>query len=129
MNDDRLNELFRHLPREIAPPHDPWPAVARRIRQPRHRWVAPVRIAAAVALFAAGMIAGRLLPAVSGEAVDGSSPFLAAVEVQHAGTAYVQALARLSASNRSDPAIVQGREAARATFAAIERMVPSEPPE
>ncbi len=126
MNDDQLEELFRHLPRDITPPRDPWPAVARRIRQPRRPWAAPLRIAAVLAIFLAGMVAGRLLSSRPDTERAADSPFLAAVEVQQAGTAYVQALRRLDAADdHDDPAIAQGRESARATLAAAEQLVPT----
>jgi len=86
-----------------------------------------MRIAAALAIFGAGLAAGRLLPDHRAETPAASSPFLAAVEVQHTGSAYVQALARLDATPATDPAIRQGREAARATLAAAEQLVAAAP--
>lgn len=103
---DRDRELEARLgqaPREAEPARDLWPVVARAIADPAAasspsaRWRTPLRIAAAIALFAGGVAVGQRwereapppLPAAA------ETPYGTAAEVQRAGSEYVTALARL----------------------------------
>lgn len=131
MNDRKLDELFRAAPREIDPPHDLWPAIARRIFDAgRPPWLTPAVLAAAGLLtFLAGFGAGTSWPR-AGETHPsdrGDSPFLAAVRVQETGTAYVGAIMRLrhhpSAGASDSAAVTQGREVALTTLGAARRAV------
>jgi hypothetical protein len=74
MNDrqpNRLDQLIANLPRDVAPPGDLWPSVAARLSaKPRH--AAPMALAAAIAMAAAGLaslftwavLEGRSVPRV-----------------------------------------------------------------
>lgn len=123
MNDDQLDQLLRRLPRSITPPNPPWPGVARRLEGRNATRTTLVRIAAAVVIFTAGAIAGRLIPLGGSAEVAERSAFLAAVDVQGAGTAYVEAVAGLTAIPVDDPARAQATEAARVALAAADRAV------
>jgi hypothetical protein len=114
--DPELEARFARAPREAQPGRDLWPAIARtidaeapvRVRPPaRRRFPAvPLRIAAALVLFASGVLVGQRWgdpapapePAPETPVVRAHDPLAAAAEVQRAGTAYVSALSRLDAS-------------------------------
>ena len=113
--DRKLEERLARVPREAAPAQDLWPSLARAIgseqrrlapaaaRDQARRWPpafrVPLRIAAALALFAGGVLVGQRW----GEAAPAAppapaGPLAAAAEVQRAGTEYVTALSRLDAT-------------------------------
>ncbi|MFN2383316.1 MAG: hypothetical protein ABR559_03525 [Gemmatimonadota bacterium] len=109
--DRELEERLARAPREAAPARDLWPALARAVGEERrgdpgpgasHRIPRlPLRIAAAIALFAGGVVVGQRWedPApASPPAPATASPLDAAAEVQRAGTEYVTALSRLDAT-------------------------------
>lgn len=115
--DPELEARFARAPREADPVRDLWPGIARTIDgdaapgpvplPARRRFAAaPLRAAAAVVLFASGVLVGQrwgdstpapepVLDVPVGSAAD---PLAAAAEVQRAGSAYVSALSRLDAS-------------------------------
>ena len=115
--DRELEERLARAPREAAPPRDLWPSLARAIgkesaREParsgerreakgrRRAFRVPLQIAAALALFAGGVVVGQRLeePAPASPPAVPAGPLAAAAEVQRAGTEYVTALSRLDAS-------------------------------
>lgn len=115
--DPELEARFARAPREADPARDLWPAIARTIdgdaapgpiplRARRRSVAVPLRAAAAVVVFASGVLVGQrwggstpapepVLDVPVGRAAD---PLAAAAEVQRAGSAYVSALSRLDAS-------------------------------
>ena len=117
---DRDRELEARLaraPREAEPARDLWPDVARAVAaEPAYagEWATatgarkrrlvprlPLQIAAALALFAGGILVGQRWgePArAETPAPVPEGPLAAAVEVQRAGSAYVSALSRLDES-------------------------------
>jgi hypothetical protein len=116
--DRELEERLARMPREASPARDLWPSVARSIgfesaresastgqRRDARRWRpalrVPLQIAAALALFAGGVLVGQRwgepAPAVP-PAPASRGPLAAAAEVQRAGTEYVSALSRLDES-------------------------------
>ena len=148
MEDERLSPelaaMLARLPREVAPGPDEEEHTVRALRrrgllpQPRwRRYVLPLtQLAAALALFAAGTLYGRY------QATNRQLETLltqhdqdvrtAALLVQRAGTAYVDALVRLAALQARAPAdstLGGGREAAAATLRAaaaqVERVAPN----
>lgn len=125
MNDDQLDQLLGRLPRSITPPNPAWSGVARRLERRHATRTALARIVAAVVIFAAGALAGRTIPLGGSPDAAGRSAFLAAVEVQGAGTAYVQAVAALTTIPVDEPARAQATEAARVALAAADRAVRS----
>lgn len=113
-----LEERLARAPREAAPARDLWPSLVRAIgaehagrlapaakgseeRGWRRAFRVPLRIAAALALFAGGVVVGQRwgepAPAAPPPPVT-ASPLAAAAEVQRAGTEYVTALSRLDAT-------------------------------
>lgn len=151
---DRDRELESRLakaPREAEPGRDLWPILARAIASPSEsasrpaletgsargarRLVPrlPLQIAAALALFAGGILVGQrwgeTAPAAPPQP-DPEGPLAAAAEVQRAGSEYVSALSRL---DESDGALEreQGVDAALSTLqgAAFElvRLRPDDP--
>jgi hypothetical protein len=114
--DPELEVRFAGAPREAEPGRDLWPAIARtidaeapdRARPPARRGLlaVPLRIAAALVLFASGILVGQRWgdpapapePPPEAPVVRAHDPLAAAAEVQRAGTAYVSALSRLDAS-------------------------------
>ncbi len=123
---DRDRELatrFASAPREAEPARDLWPELARTIAAERSqvesagtretplaiglgdRWRMPrlpLQIAAALALFAGGVLVGQRWgePSRAGTpAPVPDGPLAAATEVQRAGSAYVSALSRLDESS------------------------------
>lgn len=119
--DRELEARLARAPREAEPPRDLWPDVARAIaaepgtatepptveplwtgaRERRRVARLPLQIAAAIALFAGGIVVGQRwgepsraeMPAPIPE-----GPLAVAAEVQRAGSAYVSALSRLDES-------------------------------
>jgi hypothetical protein len=145
---DRDRELEGRLagaPREAQPGRDLWPAVAQAIAAgsasaamgPGRRLVPrlPLQIAAALALFAGGVLVGQRWGEPAPESTEApveraEYPLAAAAEVQRAGTEYVTALSRLrEASGPLERA--QGADAAMSAFqgAAYElvRLRPDDP--
>lgn len=121
-DDQELDNRIAALSREAQPEGDLWPSL--RAALPARKTTAHMRgwlqIAAGVALFAAGLLAGRSLDAPpSAAAGDPIGGLAAAAEVQRAGAAYVKALADLRVVKQDlPPAVVaQGRGAAIATLA------------
>ena len=115
--DPELEARFARVPREAEPARDLWPAIARAIDAEgaplplpppvRRRLTAvPLGIAAALALFASGVLVGQRWGdrAPASEAAPelpiarAQDPLAAAAEVQRTGTAYVSALSRLDES-------------------------------
>ena len=114
--DPELEARFARAPREAEPARDLWPAIARtidaeatsgRVRPPEYRFPAvPLRIAAALVLFASGVLVGQRWgdrapapePAPEVPIARAQDPLAAAAEVQRAGSAYVSALSRLDES-------------------------------
>jgi anti-sigma factor RsiW len=127
---ERLRELLdglAHLPREAEPARDLWPEIAARIATdlPLPRKSGRGRIflqaAAALALFAGGVLVGRTSvdrPEISAGLPGRQDPLHAAAEVQRQGSEYIAALASLTAEHGrpGDPALDQGREAALSTL-------------
>lgn len=116
--DPELEARFARAPREAEPARDLWPPIARTIdaeatpgsvRSPaRYRFPAvPLRIAAALVLFASGVLVGQRWgdrapapePAPEAPIARAQDPLAAAAEVQRTGTAYVSALSRLDESS------------------------------
>jgi hypothetical protein len=111
-----LEARFARAPREADPARDLWPSIARaiegvaapaRLRPAGRRFPAvPLRIAAALVLFASGVLVGQRWgdrapasePAPEVPIARAQDPLAAATEVQRAGTAYVSALSRLDES-------------------------------
>ncbi|MES1243297.1 MAG: hypothetical protein ABUT39_16920 [Acidobacteriota bacterium] len=118
---DEIPEIpdLDQLPREAAPARDLWPEIEARLKQPvpvRRRPSAPLRIAAALLLFASGVAVGHLWGrSETAPAFQPAGTLAPATEVQRAGTEYVAALAALRREPRSEVR-GQGREAA---FAAM----------
>lgn len=119
------------LPREARPARDLWPMVAARIAAdqgfaplPRRRRLGRVltQIAAALVIFAAGVLAGRQWDARPATepvpTLAQASPLAAAAEVQRAGTEYVAALASLRRLEGAGHSLAkeQGCEAAMSTL-------------
>ena len=115
--DPELEARFARAPREAEPARNLWPAIARaidaeatpgRVRPAaRYRFPAvPLRIAAALVLFASGVLVGQRWgdrsavpePAPEVPIARAQDPLAAAAEVQRADTAYVSALSRLDES-------------------------------
>lgn len=120
-DDRKLDEGILGLARKAQPGRDLWPALRGslppRESAPRGRqWL---RVAAAIALFGAGLVAGRYVEKqpspVERPSIEGLA---AAAEVQRTGAAYVKALAdlRASKSQLSTAVRAQGRDAAVATL-------------
>ncbi len=153
--DDRLPpELLTalaSLPRGSAPPPGEEDRTVRALRRrgllPVSRWrrytAYASGVAAAVALFAAGSMAGtrraRAALARANAAAAWPAPVSnirsAALRVQRAGSEYVGALvqfAAISDASRSDPGLAAGRESAVATLCAaaaqLSRVAPEAPP-
>lgn len=105
--DRELEERLARVPLDAEPARDLWPQVARAIDSapalgtaPARRRVprVPLQIAAALALFAGGILVGQRwgesAPATP-PAPAPEGPLATAAEVQRAGTEYVAALSRL----------------------------------
>lgn len=141
--DRELEARLGRAPREAEPARDLWPAVARAIgaesraearrARPRRFPRAPLQIAAALALFAGGVVVGqrwddRAAPPAPVTLPD--APLAAATEVQRAGSEYVSALARLREAEVTSERD-QGVDAALSTLqgAAYElvRLKPNDP--
>lgn len=120
-DDRQLDEGIAGLAREARPGRDLWPALRGSLppREGAARGRQWLQIAAAIALFSAGLLAGRYL---EGRPVQiersASGGLAAAAEVQRTGAAYVRALAdlRASKSELSTAVMTQGRDAAVATL-------------
>jgi hypothetical protein len=136
--DERLEEIaarLRKLPGEAEPARDLWPGVAARIaarkapERPGWRRVL-LQAAAALAIFAGGVLVGRSTAERRAEAPAPHDPFQTAAEVQRTGSEYVAALATLEKLD-DRRARRQGREAAISTLygAAHElaRIAPEDP--
>lgn len=134
---DRERELEARLaraPREAEPARDLWPEVERAIGERRRLPRLPLQIAAALALFAGGVLVGQRWgepPRADAPAPQPTrGPLAAAAEVQRAGSAYVSALSRLDESVGEDERD-QGVDAALSAFqgAAFElvRLRPDDP--
>lgn len=108
------------LPREAGPARDLWPGIEARIEartaaRPPRRASALLRLAAALLLFASGVVVGLVWGRSSAaSAPPVQSPMAAAEEVQRTGTEYVAAVAALREETRSEVR-TQGREAALST--------------
>jgi hypothetical protein len=128
--DEKLNEDLRHeelaarlrdLPGEAEPARDLWPGVAARIasreapaRRPGRGRIF-LQMAAALAIFAGGVVVGRGTVARPAEIPRASqNPLRAAAEVQRTGSQYIAALSSLT--SEQGPALEQGREAALSTL-------------
>jgi hypothetical protein len=124
---DDLQEALRSAPREATPRHDLWPGVASRIRPSASgRWL---RAAAAVVLFGSGVftgtVVGRSTPQVGTSSPDTTTLHRLA-ELQHAGSEYVAAVARLRDLGVHDEALrAQGYEAALGVVSLTAREVTS----
>jgi hypothetical protein len=141
---DRDRELEARLgraPREAEPARDLWPAVEDAIdggalaaaRRRRGRMLrTPLRIAAALALFAGGVAVGQRwersespsLPAMSG------TPYGSAAEVQRTGSEYVSALARLGqaqAGSERDQGVDAALSALQGAAYELVRLKPDDP--
>jgi hypothetical protein len=109
-NDRDLSDLIARLGAlrddEVLPPRDLWPAIDRRTR--RRPWLRTLaQIAAAIAIFAAGMLAGRH-PWSTPRQTERAD-----IEIQHKGSQFVEAVAHL---NNADPKLqLKGRDVALAT--------------
>lgn len=134
---DRDRELEARLaraPREAEPARDLWPEVERAIEERRRLPRLPLQIAAALALFAGGVLVGQRWgepPRAEAPAPQPTrGPLAAAAEVQRAGSAYVSALSRLDESVGEEERD-QGVDAALSAFqgAAFElvRLRPDDP--
>lgn len=120
----QLSERVAGLAGATDPPRDLWPALRARLAaepqigdRPRsHR--AALQAAAGIAIFLVGAIAGRSLPPdpVGPDRFLAGDPLSAAAEVQRAGTAYVEAVARFhyAATSSETGAAAQAREVALA---------------
>jgi hypothetical protein len=108
--DRELEERLARAPREAAPARDLWPGLERAVGEEQRRDPTPgarrriprlpLRIAAAIALFAGGVVVGQRWeesPSAQPPAPESANPLDAAAEVQRAGTEYVTALSRLDA--------------------------------
>lgn len=123
------------LPREAQPARDLWPVVAARMAaggslpalygpRPRRRSLGRVltQLAAALVIFAGGVLAGRewdARPAAQPASTPGhADPLAAAAEVQRAGSEYVAALASLRRLEGPGDSLAkeQGCEAALSTL-------------
>lgn len=121
--DERLEEIaarLRELPGEAEPARDLWPDIAARIadrQAPRRSAQGRIllQVAAALAIFAAGVLVGRGTAERRVEAPVSRNPFQTAAEVQRTGSEYVAAVASLE---KLDPGTArrQGREAAISTL-------------
>jgi hypothetical protein len=115
--DRELEERLARAPREAAPARDLWPSLARSIgSEPalertharerrdggrRRAFRVPLQVAAALALFAGGVVVGQRWGDPQSAAPPPpvtAGPLDAAAEVQRAGTEYVTALSRLDAT-------------------------------
>ncbi|MEX2663197.1 MAG: hypothetical protein WD227_14805 [Vicinamibacterales bacterium] len=119
-SDRDLDERLASLPREASPEQDLWPVV-RASMEPRtaagrsRGWL---HIAAAVLLFASGVLAGHYTPRRDGDVQPAPVGLAAAAAVQRAGTEYVAVLAELrEAKARLGTDVVgQARDAALAAL-------------
>jgi hypothetical protein len=115
---DDLTDRLAALPSEADSGTDGWPAIEARLRS--HRRTGWLKVAAAVALFAAGagggFFARGTLEAPSPGSID--EALVLASEVQRTGTEYVAALAAFAAvvDSLSVDVRSQGRDAAIATL-------------
>lgn len=115
---DDLTDRLAALPTEADPGTDHWPAIEARLRRPRP--VGWMKVAAAIALFAAGASGGFFargsLEAPAPGSID--EALVLAAEVQRTGSEYVAALAAFAAvvDSLSTDARSQGRDAAIATL-------------
>lgn len=128
--DERLEEVaarLRELPGEAEPARDLWPGVAARIaaRTAPERKAVPAsrlsgrervlfQMAAALAIFAGGVMVGRGTVERPAETRIARDPFQTAAEVQRTGSQYIAALSSLT--SEQGPALDQGREAALSTL-------------
>ncbi|HYO15789.1 MAG TPA: hypothetical protein VE685_21530 [Thermoanaerobaculia bacterium] len=129
--DGRLEEIaarLRELPGEAEPARDLWPEVAARIapREVPERKAVPasrlsrrervlLQMAAALAIFAGGVMVGRGTVERPAEIPWASrDPLRTAAEVQRTGSQYIAALSSLTSAQ--GPSLDQGREAALSTL-------------
>jgi hypothetical protein len=115
---DELTERLAALPTEADPGTDGWPAIEARLQDRRRTgWL---KVAAAVALFAAGASGGFLVRGTLEAPQPGSidEALVLAAEVQRTGSEYVAALAAFAAvvDSLSVDVRSQGRDAAIATL-------------
>jgi len=124
-----LADRLQGLPSEIEPERDLWPEIAARIQEPApsvrsHRNRRLLQAAAALAIFAGGVMVGRGTPQAPPAQAPTQAPapirlepdaLRSAIEVQRTGSEYVAALATLRSTD--DPKVrLQGREAALSTL-------------
>ena len=125
-----LDDRLANAPREASPGTDLWPAIAERLE--RRPWLRIARVAAMLALFAAGGAAGIAYERgalVRERAPQLPSSFQAAVAVQHAGSEYLAAITRLRALDANNTLIRdQGYEAAMIVLAAAAEEVTAAAP-
>jgi hypothetical protein len=128
MNDD-LTARLRALPTEIAPQRDLMPGIRERLDQSHvrtRRTTRFVQVAAAAAIFVAGVAIGRTSigrDALNARLAPPTGAFEAAAEVQRTGTEYVAALARASRMVADEGLRAQARESALASLATAAREV------
>ena len=108
-NDRDLSDLIARLgalrDEDVPPSRDLWPAIDRRTR-PRPWRRKAAQVAAAIVIFAAGMIAGRY-PWNTARQTERAD-----IEIQHKGSQFVEAVAQL---NNADPKLqLKGRDVALA---------------
>jgi hypothetical protein len=135
ISDSELDERLASLPQEHLPRTDLWPDLRASLERRHSRsWRGVARgLAAAAALFLAGLWLGQQIGDRRPPSTTAEDGLAAAAEVQRAGTAYVKALAELrAAKSRVAPAvIVQGRDAGMAAVAGaaweLERLFSHDP--
>jgi len=138
--DRELDARLARAPRQAEPARDLWPEVALAMgssgpaRPTGARWRVPrtpLRIAAALAVFASGVLVGQRW----GEPAPPPAPapegsLAAAAEVQRAGTEYVTALARLgetSGEGERDQGVEAGLSALQGAAYELVRLRPDDP--
>ena len=114
-DEERLVTRLAELPEEIAPERDLWPGIASRLERPRPLRRVLLQVAAAIAIFIGGLVAGSQSRPASVTAAAPQPRAEVAADIQRKGTDYVAAISAL-ARESDELRRTEGREVALATI-------------